>query len=366
MTRTSLISPMIDFWLIGGLSLLTLLVTWLVTDFVFPAQMSTLQFKMGWMAFYVAFFINLPHFSYSYQLFYSNYVERLRDPAVAWQAKARIFTAGVIVPIIMLDYFAVAYATESAQMLGWGVSAMFLTVGWHYVKQGYGVLITLSLYKKVFYSPWEKRILLVNAYAVWLYALLKINSVVYQHHYYDVPYMTFGLPAWLVTVTGAMAIIMGVLSIAVFIRRWITGKRDVPINAIIGYVASSYLWVAFPYINPIYFLFVPMFHSLQYMPFVFRYKIGEAKEKAPHQNKIWQWIQSPIGFGLIGIILGGAFMHFIPAAIDKAHNDTHGFFTQNFFLVSMLLFINIHHYFIDSSFWRRDNKRVQDFLFHAK
>ena len=70
-----------------------------------------------------------------------------------------------------------------------------------------------------------------------------------------------------------------------------------------------------------------------------------------------------IGAGFFA--LGALFMDLIPAAIDKAVASDCVHFSRNYFIVSFLLFINIHHFFIDSAFWRRDNKDVQQFLFRA-
>jgi UDP-N-acetylmuramyl pentapeptide phosphotransferase/UDP-N-acetylglucosamine-1-phosphate transferase len=70
-------------------------------------------------------------------------------------------------------------------------------------------------------------------------------------------------------------------------------------------------------------------------------------------------------FRSLGVLLGGGFMDIIPKQIDKFHKAGTAFMGGNFFLVAFLLFINIHHFFIDNAFWRRHNAEVQRYLFRA-
>jgi hypothetical protein len=69
----------------------------------------------------------------------------------------------------------------------------------------------------------------------------------------------------------------------------------------------------------------------------------------------------------MGVALGGLFMNLFPKELDSALRDQYieMSLTPNFMLVCFLLFINIHHFFIDSAYWRRDNKDVQQHLFKA-
>ena len=47
---------------------------------------------------------------------------------------------------------------------------MFLLVGWHYVKQGFGVLTVLSARRGVRWSDGERRVILAHCFAGWAYA----------------------------------------------------------------------------------------------------------------------------------------------------------------------------------------------------
>jgi len=60
-------------------------------------------------------------------------------------------------------------------------------------------------------------------------------------------------------------------------------------------------------------------------------------------------------------ILGALFFEFIPNFLDENFPVfTH--ITPNLFLISFILFINIHHYFIDSVIWKGTNPDVREYL----
>lgn len=375
-SKAALVSPVLDFWLVGGLSILLLAALYaLQLAGVYPSQ-----FQMGWWAYYAAFAINYPHFAYSYQLFYDGFWTQLRDKAVPLSSRLRLLVAGILVPLILLGYLWYCLIAPSVMTLAYGTAAMFFFVGWHYVKQGYGALITLSVYKKIYYTVWEKRVLYLNAYAVWIYTWCKLNGpAIVMKTFFDVEYMTAGVPHWMVTASLAFLVVTTLLTVRVLLRAWLFDLRGISVNGLTGYLCGSYLWVLFPYVNPIFFVFVPLFHSLQYLPFVWKFKSSEIRKQnagggegadgdksegdRPKPLRKWKWL---IDFGLfiaVGVVLGAVFMDWLPKQFDQ--NFTGARSSASFFLVAFLLFINIHHYFIDNAFWRRDNKKVQEYLFRA-
>lgn len=354
----------IVFWLVGGLSFVFLLATVLAKAYLTP----DVVYHASWWAFYIAFAVNNPHFAHSYQLFYKEFLGHMRDPEAGMVTRIRFFICGVVAPAALIFCFSWIYMTQDAVLMGHMVPVMFLLVGWHYVKQGYGVFITLSARKKIYYDNITKRMLLLNAYLVWAYAWLRANSTAVEYKYYDIAYRMLEMPGWMKEAAFFAVILTGLASAALLLREWIWRKKKVCVNGVIGYIAASYVWVIFPYATPIYFLFVPMFHSLQYMPFVYWYKTGDAmqgEEREPRESRpFYARPGARIAlFSLTGLALGAVFMDLLPKWLDGVHTGPDALFSQSFFLVSFLLFINIHHYFIDHAFWRRDNKKAQKFLF---
>ena len=83
--------------------------------------------------------------------------------------RMRYVFAGVVVPAVLVSFFAISMAHEDPRMLGNGANIMLFLVGWHYVKQGYGMLIVDSVLKRQFFTEVEKKVFLANAYACWIY-----------------------------------------------------------------------------------------------------------------------------------------------------------------------------------------------------
>lgn len=368
----ALMGPFLDFWLVGGASVVTLAVFWLYTRGLPEAEIAEVNNRMSWWAYGCAFAINYPHFAYSYLLFYPGFRERLTGAGTGWPSRLRLALAGIAVPAAMLAYFAYAWHTQDSKYLAWSVMAMVFSVGWHYVRQGYGVFITLSVYKGVFYGNWEKRILNINAYLVWIYSWVRANMNTGVQPYYSITYETVGIPEWIVKAMLAAACLSTAASAAVLAGHWLLDRKGISFNAVAGYAAAVYLWIMLPYMNMAFYVFIPLFHSLQYLPFVFKFKRSEFLRaiQAPEGNPVrtrrraifWTAL-----FGVAGVALGALFFHFIPNYIDRAYGITPDKLELDpqFFLISFIVFINIHHFFIDSAFWRRDNQSVQQYLFRA-
>src|SRR5262249_20130175 len=108
--------------------------------------------------------INQPHFAHSYQIFYRNFRDKAFGTMFPPKLRARYVFAGVVVPLALVVFFAVAVMTDNPRLLGFGANIMFFTVGWHYVKQGYGILIVDSAQKRIPMSQDLKFILRLNGY----------------------------------------------------------------------------------------------------------------------------------------------------------------------------------------------------------
>ena len=191
-----------------------------------------------------------------------------------------------------------------------------------------------------------------------------------QHKYYDVAYYTIELPRVWMTYAGWAAVITSALALAAILWAWLCEKKGITPSGIVGYASATYFWVMLPHVHPQFFFFIPLFHSLQYLPFVYKFKKSEflqSQQAIPPAEKSLRFakIARLVMFVFGGFALGALFMDLLPGAIDKLVAEDWIHFSRNYFIVSFLLFINIHHFFIDSAFWRRDNRDVQQYLFRA-
>ena len=130
---------------------------------------------------FLANFINHPHFAHSYQLFYKGFMRKAFSSASILRHRYRF--AGIMVPAVLATFFASAVAQGSAPLLGLAANVMFFTVGWHYAKQGYGILMLDAVQKGIRFDAREKRHLLWSTHLAWPTMWLMANDELAAHDF---------------------------------------------------------------------------------------------------------------------------------------------------------------------------------------
>lgn len=353
-----LFSPLIDFLGLGGGSLIAFVFISLFfrSDAFYPAAAVS--------ALWLTNVINHPHFAHSYQIFYRNFPQKLSGDAYPANLRARYWFSGVIAPVVLAVFLAGAFLAGRPDMLALAALLMFFLVGWHYVKQGYGMAMVDAVLKKRFFNEREKQALLINAYATWLFAWIFINRTIAERKFLGLDIPVFPIPDALFFLSAAAAIAtLGWLCFVLFCGL-ARGDKQYPINGLIAYVTSLYPWLFFREVNPIYFAFVPAFHSLQYLTVVWRYELNAngASPESASKKPIWRLIK----FYMLGAGLGAAGFWAAPLLLtDMVAYDT-ALLGASAFMFVFWTFINVHHYLMDNVMWRKGNPDVAKHLFGAK
>lgn len=401
-----LFSPWIDFLGLGGLAIISL-------PFVLAfAPKGLSPAVMGVVVLTLMTVINQPHFAHSYQIFYSNFREKAFGQSYSPDLRRRYIFSGLIAPALLIAFFAMSFITDDAKLLSYGANLMFFLVGWHYVKQGYGILMLDSAKKKLFYSDQAKLLFRVNGYACWIVAWMLVNHAIAQAvPYLGITYYTFDLPTLAYYGVCAFAAVTTVLTLftllapklatpllaavqnapkllndrdarhnaAAAIRAGAAETRlaniahTTPWNGVMAYLTVLYLWVVFVRINPLFIAIVPTFHSLQYLVVVWRYEINATQQRAEagHRSAVdrlerlvpsalWRRVGA---FVLFGVFLGFLGFYGLPRGLDAVMPYDHKVFGPAMFLFMFYIFINVHHYFLDNVMWRRGNPDVRKYLF---
>ena len=186
----------------------------------------------------LSFVLNYPHFAHSYQNFYRNFGHKAFGRDYHTVLRARYIVAGVVVPAAMVVFFVVSISNGDARMLGYGANLMFLLVGWHYVKQGYGILMVDAVFKRQFFHNADKLVFRFNGYTIWFLAWLYGNTAVSQHEILTLHYYTFEAPAIALNLMGVLAAVTGVMTVWTLVRRWQANRGSLPYNGVFAYVAS--------------------------------------------------------------------------------------------------------------------------------
>jgi hypothetical protein len=176
----------------------------------------------------------------------------------------------------------------------------------------------------------------------------------------------------LVAAAAAAAIVTSGLSAwALFVRRRATGA--LPVNGVVAYGVSLYVWLLFIEINPLWVLVVPPLHSLQYLVVVWRFQASYEKEQlASAEYKAGSLARRIFGghvaghmlvFAVGGIVAGMLGFWGLPILLSSWIPYERAIFGGTLFLFVAWIFINVHHYFLDTVMWRRENPDTRRYLF---
>lgn len=343
-----------DVWLMGGISIVISLAFWLFVDR--GASLVT----VSQVAFTLAFVCNHPHFLSSYVMLYGDYRDRLfKRPRYLW--------AGVIAPLLLAGGLTYALTRADRGAMAQIITLMYLLVGWHYVKQIFGCVIVTSVQRGIFMTQLERRVLLTNLVLTWFMSWLGSHVRPAKFDFYGISHESLELPPILLDLVYAgVAVSLAAVvytQVARFIR---TGQKPSP-PGVVAFV-SLYVWYVPVAVHPAFGYMIPFFHSLQYLAFVGRLKNNQVRAQIePLRDQAWRraWVERAGGFALAALVLGALAFQFVPAWLDQRHlvgGDGLGWAPM---LAGFILFINIHHYFIDNVIWRSDNETVKAHLFTA-
>lgn len=340
-----------DVLLMGGISIIFCLGFWIFFD----KSISVLTVSQT--AATLAFIVNHPHFLSSYMLLYGDFRKKIK------QSK-RYFFAAIIAPGILAGVLISALMNKDQALMGHIITAMFFLVGWHYVKQIFGCVIVSSAQRKIYYKSWERRLMLTNLFSVWFMSFLGSHVVAGSFDFYGIVHHSLQLPPWTLQYTFWFVGFSAVLVAAMHVQKYVNEGTKPSAPAVTAYFAL-YAWYLPTLSHPGFAYLIPFFHSLQYLAFVWLLKKNQVGDQIKDLKDVeWRqaWVKNFGGFILGSLILGALFFEFIPKGIDGLDLGLKGTLGYAPILASFLLFINIHHYFIDNVIWRSDNEVVKKYL----
>ena len=373
----ALTTRFLDFWLLGGASLLVWLVmivfqgfraSWAVDQHFKNLTVTTASLSL---------LINYPHFLISYKLAYTR--GRTFVTTHWWQL--------IVVPLGLVSLFAAAYAfydvpvgnlplvSSTSRTIGqWGANAavlsgprlgdllftaafnlMMFTVGWHYTKQVFGCMMVYSYFDRYALTSMQRTLTKSALLSIWGMNFVYSNIGGTQNTFSQFKYYSFDLPdiagpiSELIVVAGFFLVLYKVF----YANYRATGQRP-SLNLLAPFVALYVWWLPQTRQYEFYFLLTPFFHSLQYLAFV--YKMEDTRLRTTRHREVQATVI------VVGTILAGwlAF-ELLPNTIDN-ELGTFNAWGMFFFFTAAMLFINIHHYFIDNVLWRFRDPEVRAFL----
>jgi hypothetical protein len=331
----SMLTPVVDFLLVGGLSLIVFL------PLLLSGRSDLVIIGAGAQA-WMATLINMPHFMASYRIVYRSREMILRHK---W--------ASLYVPAILLLYLLVTVAAG-------GASVVFVTIiiavssaylAWHYTGQVWGMMASFAFLEGVQFTKDERflirtslRILLAWHVTWFLHSMLRDPSRV--------------RPLYLLISGGTVvAFVLGAVGLARLRRR--TGKLP-PTKALVAWLAI-FVWYAMMARDPKAIFWIQIAHALQYLAFPIRVEINTTQARAPTSRSHLALHMALYGVGLLA--LSYVVAQVVPATAMSVVADVFGEEPGKAAPILVLTFINIHHYFTDGVVWHIRNPEVRKELF---
>jgi hypothetical protein len=361
-----LFRPALEFLLVGGGTLLLLPLCWAYRH---AFGLDAGELLMGMLAFHAASLINDPHFAVTYLLFYRGATGRAFGDVYPPRQRARYWVAGVLVPLALVAWSIAAITTHSAPALGALIQLAFVLVGWHYVKQGFGVLSVLSARRGISWSRGERRVILAHCLAGWAYAWASPFDPGTRSVVNGVFYTTLPHPPGLEPLCRLSFVASGLFVAGVVLRKWRRERRLPPLGALAGLAITVWLWTVYTRLDPLLMYWIPALHSLQYLYFVGLLRGNAALEQAGPPS-----FKGSVGRELAVLAVSAAGLGWLllrgaPAGLDAAlvPATSPGLAALDAvgptpWLAAFTAVVNIHHYFMDSVIWRREHTETRHLL----
>ncbi len=386
--RTSILSPLSDFWTLGGLSILLCLILHVASFFKDDLPLLQMRFMQVTAVFSVLSIIcNHPHFMISYRFGYGrgihfifkNWFSLIVVPVglIALYAFAyfkfdtNISQSTFILKMnSMLEYAGLSFRFGKSEKLGEEIMSlsiwfMYLTVGWHYCKQVYGCMMVYAFYDGYKLKAWHRSLFKWSLISVAIYqsaymsrSLEKYSSggVIQDQSFQGFTIAAIGVPDWIYEWSIFIMAALAISGIAILILNYIESKQLPSWNFLVPWVAFYIWWVPMSNLPEYYILMIPFFHSLQYLPFALRVENEKIKKDRWYNTQVSLRIMLLLAVSLLSF-------EFIPAILDK-NLETNVYQSTWFFTSVFAIFLNIHHFFIDSVAWRLKDKEIGDSLLY--
>lgn len=357
----SRVGPWVEFLVVGGATPLLFALSALLRRFV---DLDTAELAVGFTFFHLAYVVNDPHFAVTYLLFYEDFRERAFGRAFARGTRTRYWLAGVIAPVVLLVWGLGAASASSPEHLGLLLELMFLLVGWHYIKQGFGVMMVLSARRGIRFAPGERWLILAHGYCGWAFAWLNPHTEGRLAQEKGVIYYAVARPQVLEMIALGATVVTGVALVAMLVRKSRREGRLPSLSALLAFVCSVWCWLVFSSVDPLVRYMTPALHSLQYLYFVWLLKRNEATERTeePYFEPPPRERLAVLAFLAVG--LGVVLFHVAPEALDTWFAEPPDFgwalsIGPTPYFAALYAAVNIHHYAMDAVIWRRGNPRTR-------
>ena len=352
----SILSPLVDLLLVGGLSLIVFV------PLLLSGRTDLVLVGAGAQA-WIGTAINMPHFMASYRLVYRDRATILKHKWASIYVPL-ILIAYIVLAVIEVQYFLPQGCTAALQshLAGPECRSLLVTLliavasgylAWHYTGQVWGMMASYAFLAGTKFEKSERllirtglRILLVWQVCWFVYTQLAE------------PFRPAVRPVYLIVSAGiGLAFLLGAVGL---FRMWRRTGMMPPTKTLVAWFAL-FVWYAMMARDPKAIFWIQIAHALQYMAFPVRVEIN--RTLADRARGATRLARHMVLYGLALLVVSVVVTQLVPGGAMSVIGNVFGEQPANAAPILLLMFINIHHYFTDGVIWKISNPEVRKDLF---
>jgi hypothetical protein len=359
-TSLYFVNAIVDYSVIGGLSIVTYLVLRFGLDNERYSAGITLAAMLAWVC-------NWPHFSAtSYRLYHSrdNIMQYpLTALVVPWFILAGMIAA-VMSPGVIAPYF---------------VKLFFWWSAYHFCGQTFGITMIYARRAGFPVGRWERLGLSTFIYGSFLVSASRGEVIPLGgsgvNEFYGIKYLALGLPASVPVIFEVVMWVGGALFLVLALR-WALEKKRVLPPIILVPAAAQYIWFVLGAGWLSFSEFVPFFHCMQYLLIAWSMQLKEKMDLQHIAPSTKYVVGESLRWGLFNVLGGAALFFFLPlvtwavvqrvSSADFLAGMRELFVNQSapgtpglaFYIGVTIVAVQIHHFFVDGVIWKLKRKSV--------
>ncbi len=321
-------NKIIEFLLIGAFSVLVIALALLSRELSTEFG-SIIQHNIYSIGVILALIVYQPHFLATYRIAYSY---KLKDQLLILVILPIFFVIFIFL-VAISDYLSVT--SKILYLLKLTLVFTLLGTVWHFSKQTYGIFLH---YAKIENNEYLKKVVKYLFISTPLYGLL--NFINLNSKKFELFNLSLSIPFKLDFFLELVFYSISSFYIIIFLILLRTKSK---IQSLVVFIAF-YAWYANDFFLVNYFYLIPIFHSLQFIPFYFK----RFKDYKKLKNKIISWLT----LAVLSIFLVFLIPNFTENSLADIINKK-----TTFLFVSFLLCINLHHFAMENFIWSKNSNK---------
>jgi hypothetical protein len=344
--RTPFVSTPIDTLAIGGISVLHFICFayfggWVSRMDAGLEGMLGTAITAGWMAAYLTWVVNHPHFAATNARLYRSKESMMQFPVTAF-----------VVPVVIVALALLSMALPG-QVAPWFAKLFMYWSSYHFSAQTYGIGLLYARRAGLQVDGPTRKALAIFIFSTYLAPTLQAESYPTLGEFYGITMPILGLPSQIWSVFKVIMLGSALASLFLLMRTAFAQDKRVPLLMLVP-ALTQFVWFIPGARVPGFYEFVPMYHSLQYLFIAWIMQLKE-KQAEQHIAPSPRYVRRESLRWLAINIAGGIFLFWLlPKGAQQLGFAATAVQTWGIVIAA----VQIHHFFVDGVIWKLKNPKV--------